>query len=112
MDDLFYGSIEDQYNDYLREHCKKQNKGARGKDSERLKTYKMEWAHETNGYGKQFESIKEVQKYVNKVTKSKTYTNLWLDAYESRKDRDIGAILRGTKVTISAKKRNGAGNAD
>lgn len=108
----FYGSIEDQYNDYLREHCKKQNKGARGKDSERLKTYKAEWAfHETNGYGKQFESIKEVQKYVNKVTKSKTYTNLWLDAYESRKDRDIGAILRGTKVTISAKKRNGAGNA-
>ena len=52
-----------------------------------------------------------MQKYVTRICKSKTYTNLWLEAYESRKDKDIGAILRGTKVTVAAKKRNGAGNA-
>ena len=112
FDRPFFGSIEDQYNDYLREHCNKQNKGARGRDSERLKTYKAEWAfHDTNGYGKEFESIEKVQKYINKVTKSKTYVKLWMESYESRKNKDFGAILRGTKISVAGKKRNGAGNA-
>jgi len=81
----YYGSIEDQYNGYLRNHQNKQNRGQRGRDSERLKTYRAEWAfQDINGSGHQFESIEQVQKYINKITKSKTYTKLWLDAYETR----------------------------
>jgi len=112
FDRPFHGSIEDQYNEYLRNHLNKQNKGERGRDSERLKTYRAEWAFgKTNGYGIEFESIEQVQKYINKVTKSKTYSKLWIEAYESRKNKDFGAILRGTKVSVAAKKRNGSGNA-
>ena len=108
----YYGTPEHYYNQYLREHQVKQNKGARGRDTERLKTYRAEWAfYETNGYGREFETIAEVQKYINKVTKSKTYRKLWQEAYESRKEKDFGAIFRGTQVSVTAKKRNGAGNA-
>ena len=112
FDRPYYGTPEHKYNEYLREHQNKQNKGERGRDSERLKTYRAEWAfHETNGYGIEFESIEQVQKYINKVTKSKTYIKLWQEAYESRKNKDFGAIFRGTQVSVSAKQRNGAGNA-
>ena len=112
FDRPYYGTPAHQYNEYLREHQVKQNKGARGRDSERLKTYRAEWAfHETNGYGIEFESIEQVQKYINKITKSKTYRKLWQEAYESRKEKDFGAIFRGTQVSVSAKQRNGAGNA-
>lgn len=110
----FYNTIQDKYNTYLRNHSNKQDKGLlNGRDSERLKTYRAEWAlSETYGYGIEFNSIEEVQKYVNKVTGSKTYTALWLEAYESRKGKDIGAILRGTDVQVSGKAaRNGEGNA-
>lgn len=110
----YYNTPQDKYNEYLRKHSAKQDKGSRGgRDSERLKTYKAEWAlSETYGYGIEFKSIEEVQKYVNKVTKSKTYTALWLEAYELRKGKDIGAILRGTNVQVSGKAaRNGEGNA-
>lgn len=112
FDRPYYGTPEHQYNEYLREHKNKQNRGERGRDSERLKTYRAEWAfYETNGYGREFDSIAEVQKYINKVTKSKTYRKLWQEAYESRKEKDFGAIFRGTQVSVTPKKRNGAGNA-
>lgn len=100
------------YNLYLQKHKAKQNKGEMGKDSERLKTYKAEWAFtSSNGSGIEFDNIEQVQKYVNKVTQSKTYGKLWLDVYESRKGKDYGAILRGTKVSVASKKRNGSGVA-
>lgn len=114
FDRPYHGTPEYHYNQYLRKHQVKQNKGARGRDTERMKTYRAEWAFQSmnpEGSGREFTDIKEVQKYVTRICKSKTYTNLWLEAYESRKDKDIGAILRGTKVTVAAKKRNGAGNA-
>lgn len=108
----YHGTPEYYYNQYLREHQVKQNKGARGRDTERTKTYRAEWAfYDTNGYGREFNSIAEVQKYVNKITKSKTYRKLWQEAYESRKHKDFGAIFRGTQVSVAPKKRNGAGNA-
>lgn len=108
----YHGTPEYYYNQYLREHQVKQNKGARGRDTERTKTYRAEWAfYDTNGYGREFDSIAEVQKYVNKITKSKTYRKLWQEAYESRKHKDFGAIFRGTQVSVAPKKRNGAGNA-
>ena len=112
FDRPYYGTPEYKYNEYLREHQNKQNKGERGRDSERTKTYRAEWDfYSTNGYGREFENIAEVQKYINKVTKSKTYIKLWQEAYESRKNKDFGAIFRGTQVSVSAKQRNGAGNA-
>jgi putative metallohydrolase (TIGR04338 family) len=109
----YHGTPEYYYNQYLREHQVKQNKGERGRDTERTKTYRAEWAlYDTNGYGREFDSIAEVQKYVTKVCNSKTYTKMWMEAYESRKEKDFGAILRGTKVRVSAKEsRNGSGNA-
>lgn len=106
--------ISDQtlYNLYLLKHKAKQNKGEMGKDSERLKTYRAEWAFTSvNGSGIEFDNIEQVQKYVNKVTQSKTYGKLWLEAYESRKGKDYGAILRGNKISVASKKRNGAGYA-
>ena len=108
----YHGTPEYYYNQYLREHQVKQNKGQRGRDTERTKTYRAEWNfYDTNGYGREFDSIAEVQKYINKITKSKTYRKLWQEAYESRKEKDFGAIFRGTQVSVSAKQRNGAGNA-
>lgn len=112
FDRPFHGSDEDQYNEYLRNHQNKQNRGERGRDTERTKTYRAEWAlYDTNGYGREFETISDVQKYVTKITKSKTYIKMWQDAYESRKDKDFGAIFRGTHISVSAKQRNGSGNA-
>ena len=112
FDRPYHGTPEYYYNQYLREHQVKQNKGARGRDTERTKTYRAEWEfYIENGYGREFETIAEVQKYVNKVTKSKTYRRLWQEAYESRKDKDFGAIFRGTQVSVAPKQRNGAGKA-
>lgn len=100
------------YNLYLQKHKAKQNKGEMSKDSERLKTYKAEWAFTSaNGSGIEFDTIEQVQKYVNKVTKSKTYGKLWLESYNSRKSKDFGAILRGNKISVASKKRNGSGVA-
>lgn len=109
----YHQSPQDKYNEYLRQHQIKQNKGERGRDTERTKTYRAEWMfYDTNGYGREFGSIQEVQEYVTKVCNSKTYAKMWMEAYESRKEKDFGAIFRGTKVRVSAKEsRNGSGNA-
>jgi putative metallohydrolase (TIGR04338 family) len=67
------------YQTYLIKHTRKQNKGAEyTRDSERLKTYRAEWAFgSANGQGKEFSTIEEVQKFVEKVCKSKTWAKLW-----------------------------------
>jgi putative metallohydrolase (TIGR04338 family) len=68
-----------EYQTYLIKHERKQNKGANyTRDSERLKTYRAEWAFgSANGQGKEFSKIQEVQKFVEKVCKSKTWAKLW-----------------------------------
>lgn len=68
-----------EYQTYLIKHERKQNKGAAyTRDSERLKTYRAEWAFgSANGQGKEFSTIEEVQKFVEKVCKSKTWAKLW-----------------------------------
>lgn len=68
-----------EYQTYLIKHSRKQNKGAEyTRDSERLKTYRAEWAFgSANGQGKEFSTIEEVQKFVEKVCKSKTWAKLW-----------------------------------
>ena len=100
-------NLESQYKTYLRKHRVKQNKGARGQDSERLKTYKAEWRFQANfGSGRQFESIAEVQKYVNKVTKSKTYSKLVAEG------SNIENLFTSNSVKVAAKERNtGRGTA-
>ena len=37
-------SLEFEYRQYLRKQERKQNRGKRGRDSERMKTYRAEWA--------------------------------------------------------------------
>ena len=113
FDRPYYGTLEDQYNQYLIKHHAKQNKGVRGQDSERLKTYKAEWRFQRkSGSGIEFKSIEEAQKYVNKVTKSKTYLALFVDAHEARKDMSSDMVTMGSKVSVSAKKRStGRGTA-
>lgn len=66
------------YEDYLRKHELKQNKGAKGtRDSERKKTYESEWGFEhTDAYANldlDLKSVEGVEKFVRRVVKSKMY---------------------------------------
>lgn len=67
------------YQTYLIKHTRKQNKGAGGtQDSERAKTYRAEWAFgSANGQGKEFTSVEQAQKFVEKVCESKAWAKLW-----------------------------------
>ena len=48
------------YNEYLRNHKRKQNKGAMGRvDSEKGKTYQAEWAFQKRVNIKKFKDLKE-----------------------------------------------------
>jgi putative metallohydrolase (TIGR04338 family) len=107
FDRPYHGSIEDQYNEYLRKHQAKQNKGARGKDSERQKTYEAEWRYQANhGSGREFTDINEVQKYVDKITKSKTYSKLVAEG------SNIERLFTSNRVKVATKYRNtGRGTA-
>ena len=110
FDRPYYGTPEHEYNEYLRKHQVKQNKGHRGQDSERQKTYNAEWRFQANfGSGIEFESIAEVQKFVNKVVKSKTYTKLFIEA---NSDSNIERLFTNKVVRVAAKQRNtGRGTA-
>lgn len=110
FDRPYYGTPEHYYNEYLCKHQVKQNKGHRGKDSERQKTYEAEWRYQANfGSGIEFESIAEVQKFVNKVVKSKTFVKMWADA---NSNNNIERLFMGNAVRVSAKQRNtGRGSA-
>jgi predicted metal-dependent hydrolase len=67
--------VADTYKEYLIEHRRRQNKGAYGKDSEMQKVYESEWA--VKGlHGEKLESMKEAEKYMNRVLKSKTWSKL------------------------------------
>jgi putative metallohydrolase (TIGR04338 family) len=97
------GRMYNRYELYLMKHKAKQNRGATGKDSEMTKTYRAEWAFQKNfGSGREFGSIQEVQKYVNKITGSKTYGKLFVEANE---DNVVG-LLAGNKVRVAAKPRS------
>jgi hypothetical protein len=64
-----------EYREYLRRHKRSQNKGAYGKDSEMGKVYKSEWAIAKMMKDKNtsFDNISQAQKYVDRITKSKTW---------------------------------------
>jgi hypothetical protein len=107
FDRPYYGTPEHYYNEYLRNHAKKQNKGSRGKDSERQKTYEAEWRYQANhGSGREFTDINEVQKYVDKITKSKTYSKLVAEG------SNIERLFTSNRVKVATKYRNtGRGTA-
>ena len=113
FDRPYYGTPEHYYNEYLRKHQKNSNKGQRGKDTERQKTYNAEFAFiAKHGQGIEFSDVSEAQKYVTRICKSKTYGKLFVEAYESREGMGIEELFRGTKVRVSAKERNtGRGTA-
>lgn len=100
-------SNETLYQAYLAKQSAKQNKGENSADSERMKTYKAEWRFQANfGSGREFKSIAETQKYVDKITKSKTWMKLVEDGWS------IEQLFVGNRVNVVAKARNtGRGNA-
>ena len=60
-----YGTDEHRYNQYLGNHINKQNKGQRGKDSERQKTYRCEWTFQSKVNNPEFDSIKDCLLYTS-----------------------------------------------
>lgn len=102
--------LYDEYNDYLKRHALKQNKGARGtRDSERLKTYRSEWAYESvmGADIPYFKNIDEAKAFAKKIYKSKTWQKLWA---ENREDNVIVA-LNPTPVIVQKQKSSGRGTS-
>ena len=78
-----YDSEEYKYNQYLRKHKNKQNKGATSRDSEREKTYKAENLFMRQVNTLEFNDIAEITKFSSKIYKSKTWMKLWEKAIET-----------------------------
>jgi hypothetical protein len=80
--------LKQQYNEYLRKHRHKQNKGGGGRvDSEKSKTYQAEWAFQKRVKVKEFENLKEAQKRAKQIYVTKKWQKVW--KLESRTDRDL-----------------------
>lgn len=80
-----------QYNEYLRKHERKQNKGAIGTDSEKTKTYKSEWAFQKEFKEiVQFNNIHDAQKRADQITKSSTWKKLREE--KGRTVRDVRVV--------------------
>lgn len=65
-----------------------------GNDSQKSKTYNAEFAYNNKfGYGKQFETIKDCQKYTNKITNSATWKKLVKESgHKFRKNVEIESL--------------------
>lgn len=89
------------YLDYLQKQKMSQNKGTYGKDSEKTKTYKCEWAFQREYQVKEFDTVRQAQKRCDQITKSALWAKL-----RDEKGRDI------IPVSVQSKNRNtGAGFA-
>lgn len=91
--------MREAYEEYLRNHAKKQNKGAKGKDSERQKTYEAEWAMQSQVAIKQFKTIEDAQKRAKAIYKTAKWQKVWsLEKNTSRKPQTpyITAKLRSS----------------
>lgn len=103
-------SDETLYQQYLTRHEKKQNRGARGtQDSERLKTYRSEWAYEAvmGADIPYFRTIDEAKAFSRKIYKSKAWQKLWA---ENREDNAIVA-LNPTPAIVQKQKSSGRGTS-
>tara|TARA_R110000803_G_scaffold40261_6_gene86788 strand:+ start:1130 stop:1828 length:699 start_codon:yes stop_codon:yes gene_type:complete len=97
-----YGTDEHRYNQYLGNHINKQNKGVRGQDSERQKTYRAEWTFQSKITNPEFASIEDAQKFAKKMYKSKTWVKLWGKAIES----DVGRLFAAQPKVAAMSNRN------
>jgi len=101
--------LKHQYNEYLRKHRYKQNKGGGGRvDSEKSKTYAAEHAFMRKVKIKQFKSLKEAQKRANQIYATKKWQKVW--QLERDTDRVTSTLKRQPAVVL--KERNtGRGTA-
>ena len=95
-----YDSIE--YATYLLKHEKKQNKGEKGRDSERLKTYQAEWMFQRQVDCQNFKSIEEAQRCAKLIYKTKTWQKLWRESV----DGNVLKILDATPAVVAMSNRN------
>ncbi len=100
-----YDEIE--YKTYLLKHEKKQNKGRRGQDSERLKTYRAEWAFQSQFDVPEFKDLAEAQKYAKKIYKSKTWSKLWQEGVNG----DVTRIFASNPSIVAKQRSSGRGTA-
>lgn len=92
--------LKSKYNDYLRNHRRKQNKGDGGRvDSEKTKTYEAEWAFARQVNIRKFETIEEAQKRAKQIYKTKKWQKVW--KLERNTERDLMK-----QPTVVLKERN------
>jgi putative metallohydrolase (TIGR04338 family) len=96
-----------RYDTYLLNHARKQNKGARGQDTERKKTYRAEWAFQARVQNPNFKSIEDAQKYAKKIYKSKTWQKLWSENVQN----DVMALARSTPKVVAKQRNTGRGTS-
>lgn len=92
-----------RYETYLLKHKAKQNRGAKySRDTERLKTYKSEWAFQSRAEIPDFKNLTDAQNFANKLYKSKTWIKLWKKSVEE----DVGKIFNGQPQVVGMERRS------
>ena len=92
-----------RYETYLLKHKAKQNRGAKySRDTEKLKTYKSEWAFQSRAESPDFKNLTDAQNFANKLYKSKTWIKLWKKSVEE----DVGKIFSGQPQVVGMSRRS------
>jgi hypothetical protein len=103
MNDVPKEKLTSLYEEYLERHKRNQNKGAFGKDSEKLKTYKSEWVFQHKFKNiKQFNTIKEAQDRCDQITKSPLWKKL-----RDEKGREVRSLAIKSKARNTGKRTAG-----
>jgi predicted metal-dependent hydrolase len=103
-----YDSID--YATYLLKHEAKQNKGAKGRDSERTRTYEAEWMFQRQINDVNFADIAEAEKFAKKIYKSKTWQKLWRESVEDNVAKLFDSNPRIVAMSTRNKKNSGFTN--
>ena len=103
-----YDSLD--YATYLLKHEAKQNKGAKGRDSERTRTYEAEWMFQRQIQDVNFADIVEAEKFAKKIYKSKTWQKLWKESVEDNVTKIFDSNPRIVAMSTRNKKNSGFTN--
>ena len=103
-----YDSID--YATYLLKHEAKQNKGAKGRDSERTRTYEAEWMFQRQINDVNFADIAEAEKFAKKIYKSKTWSKLWKESINDNVAKIFDSNPRIVAMSTRNKKNSGFTN--
>jgi predicted metal-dependent hydrolase len=103
-----YDSLD--YATYLLKHEAKQNKGAKGRDSERTRTYEAEWMFQRQINDVNFADIAEAEKFAKKIYKSKTWQKLWRESVEDNVAKLFDSNPRIVAMSTRNKKNSGFTN--